>query len=106
MNIIDCTIKMKEERREHYKQLAGFAVDKDLKRLASLLAEANNELINQLNEFKKKQADATLSAIDLSEDVCVLSPGIDVKHPEVSLNRDSDAYLHVVKEIENAAGVL
>ena len=102
MNIIECAIKMKEARRDHYTQLAGYASDKDLKRLGQLLAEANNELINQLNEFRDNLEDALLAAADLSEEVCVFSPRFDVQHPEVSLGRDSDAYLHVVREIENA----
>jgi rubrerythrin len=102
MDILECTIKMKVERRNHYNELAEFAKDKDLKRLASLLAEANTELIKQLDILKASPEAISLTDAELSEDVCVFSPRFDAQHPEVSLKRDSDAYLHVVKEIQDA----
>lgn len=106
MNIIECSIKMKEERRDHYKQLAEFAKDKDLKRLASLLAEANNELIEQISKLKKIPEVTSSTGTELSKDVCVFIPRFDAQHPEVGLKSDSDAYLHVVKEIKDAIELL
>lgn len=102
MNIIECTIKMKEERRAHYEQLAKSAQDKELERLAVLLADSNNELITKLNGLKESTEVEGLADIDLSADVCVFSPLLDAKHPEVALSRDTNAYLHVVKEIGDA----
>lgn len=102
MNIIECAVKMKEERRNHYEQLAEFADDKDLKRLALLLADANSELIKQLGLLNKSPEVASLTEAALSADVCVFSPRFDAKHPEIALSRDSDAYRHVVKEIKES----
>ena len=102
MDIIECTIKIKEERRNHYELLARSAEDKELERLASLLADANSELINKLKKLKESPEASSLDEAGLSEKVCVFSPSFDAKHPEVSLSRDSDAYRHVVKEIEEA----
>lgn len=102
MNIIECAIKMKEERRNHYRQLAVFAGDTELERLAVLLAEANSELISRLEKLNKSPEVASLTENALSADVCVFSPRFDAKHPEIALSHDSDAYLHVVNEIRDS----
>lgn len=102
MKIIECIIKIKEERRSHYEQLAKSATDKELERLAMLLADANTQLLKKLKKLKESPEAVSLNEAGLSEKVCVFSPSFDAKHPEVALSRDSDAYRHVVKEIEEA----
>lgn len=102
MDIIECSIKMKEERRHHYEQLANFTNNKELKRLAMLLVAADDELILQLRKMKDGPDAAVLAEGAIGENVCVFTPRFDPQHPEESLKRDSDAYLHVVKEVEDA----
>lgn len=102
MDIFECSIKMKEERRNHYERLADYTTNKELKRLALLLADADDELINQLKKLKDNPEFAAFSEIALVDNVCVFTPRFDPQHPEESLKRDSDAYQHVVKEIGDA----
>jgi rubrerythrin len=102
MNIFECTIKMKEERRGHYLQLADSTEDQQLKRIALLLADANSELIRQVREIEKSGEAASSSADELSESVCMFTSRFDARHPDVALSSDSDAYRHVVAEIEDA----
>ena len=96
MNILECTIKMKQETQAHYEALAEIAPDKDLKRLFSLMAAAEGEHIDTLVAMKKdvKNADR------LEESVCVYSSRVDPQHLEEVLRDDPDAYRHVVREEE------
>lgn len=102
MNIIECSIKMKEDRRNHYEQLANSAGSKELRQLAMLLVNADTELIDQLKKIKETPDAASLAGAAIGGNVCVFTPSFDPQHPEESLKRDSDAYLHVVKEVEDA----
>lgn len=101
MNILECTIKMKEETRAHYERLSEAVTEKELKRLFSMLAAAEDEHIGKLMVLKdnmNKIGSLTFSALD--ESVCVFSPHIDPRHLAESLSHDPDAYRHVVQEEE------
>lgn len=101
MNILECTIKMKQETRAHYERLSEAVTEKEMKRLFSLLAAAEDEHIEKLsalNDAMNKSDTSTLNAFD--ESVCVFSPHIDPRHLAEALSNDPDAYRHVVREEE------
>jgi len=101
MNILECTIKMKQETRTHYSRLAESVTDNELKRLFSLLAAAEDEHIDKLVAVKdtlKKTNMLDFSRIE--ESVCVYSPHLDARHLAEALRNDPDAYRHVVQEEE------
>lgn len=101
MNILECTIKMKQETRAHYARLAEAVTDNELKRLFSLLAAAEDEHIEKLIALKATMKTMDASAFTpLEESVCVFSPHIDPRHLAETLRNDPDAYLHVVHEEE------
>jgi rubrerythrin len=99
MNIIECTIKMKQETRDHYERLVEAVTDDELKRLFSLLAAAEGEHIDKLVVLKNnmnKMGTPAFNALD--ESVCVFNPHIDPRHLAETLRDDPDAYMHVVHE--------
>ena len=101
MNILECTIKMKQETRAHYERLAEAVTEKELKNLFSLLASAEDEYIEKLTALKgsmDKRGKVDFNPLD--ESVCVFSPNIDPRHLAESLRNDPDAYRHVVQEEE------
>lgn len=103
MNILECTIKMKQETQAHYERLAEAVNEKELKRLFSMLAAAEDEHIEKLLELKdtmNKGGRLTMNTLD--ESVCVFSPHIDPRHLAETLSNDPDAYRHVVQEEEEA----
>jgi rubrerythrin len=101
MNILECTIKMKQETRSHYEQLSEIASEKEMKRLFSLLASAEDEHIGKLIALKDNMKIINGAAFNsLVEGVCVFSPHIDPRHLAETLQNDPDAYLHVVHEEE------
>jgi len=101
MNILECTIKMKQETRAHYVRLAGAVTDNELKRLFSLLAAAEDEHIEKLVTLKATMKKMDVSSFNpIDESVCVFSPHIDPRHLAETLRNDPDAYRHVVQEEE------
>ena len=101
MNILECTIKMKQETRGHYERLSEIVSENELKRLFSMLAAAEDEHIGKLIEFKNTiNIGGEISATTLDESVCVFSPHIDPRHLAETLRNDPDAYRHVVQEEE------
>ena len=103
MNIIECTIKMKNAMREHYERLAKVVTNAELKQLFSLLAAAEVEHIGKLLEMEEYAKEYDEQGFKgLEESVCVYSPRVDALHLAESLNHDPDAYRHVVQEEEEA----
>lgn len=101
MNILECTIKMKQETRAHYERLAEAVTEKELKRLFSMLAAAEDEYIEKLSALKDSMnKTGAINFNPLDESVCVFSPNIDPRHLAESLRNDPDAYQHVVHEEE------
>jgi rubrerythrin len=101
MNILECTIKMKQETQAHYERLSEAVTEKELKRLFSLLAAAEQEHVEKLEVMKNNinnVGDILFNTLD--EGVCVFSPHIDPRHLAESLQNDPDAYRHVVQEEE------
>lgn len=101
MSILECTIKMKKETCAHYEQLAEVVTDKELKRLFTLLAAAEEEHIGNLLVLQRNMSKLDVQDMGrLDESVCVFSPHIDPRHMAETLRNDPDAYLHVVHEEE------
>lgn len=101
MNILECTIKMKKETRDHYGRLAEAVADAELKRLFSLLAAAEDEHIDKLVALQDEMKTYDVGDLNrLEESVCVYSPHIDPRHLAEALRHDPDAYRHVVEEEE------
>jgi rubrerythrin len=101
MNILECTIKMKQETRAHYERLSEAVGEKELKQLFTLLAAAEGEHIGKLEILKTNMSKVeALSFNALDEGVCVFSPHIDPRHLAEALKNDPDAYQHVVHEEE------
>lgn len=101
MNILECTIKMKKETRDHYGRLAEAVADAELKRLFSLLAAAEDEHIDKLVALQDEMNTYDVEDLNrLEESVCVYSPHIDPRHLAEALRHDPDAYRHVVEEEE------
>lgn len=101
MNILDCTIKMKRETRAHYERLAEAVTDVELKRLFSLIAEAEGEHVEKLVALQDNMNRFDVQDLNrLEESVCVYSPHIDARHLADALRNDPDAYRHVVEEEE------
>jgi len=101
MNILECTIKMKQETRAHYERLSEAVTEKELKRLFFLLAAAEEEHIEKLTVLKDNMNKVGgLSFNTLDESVCVFSSHIDPRHLAETLRNDPDAYRHVVQEEE------
>ena len=101
MNIVECTIKMKQETRAHYERLAEAVTEKEIKRLFSLLAAAEDEHIEKLRALGDTMSRSDASALNaLEESVCVYNPHIDPRHLAEALRNDPDAYRHVVQEEE------
>jgi rubrerythrin len=101
MNILECTIKMKQETRAHYERLSEAVTEKEMKQLFSLLASAEDEHIEKLRALSDTMNKTDASALNaLDESVCVFSPHIDPRHLAEALRNDPDAYRHVVQEEE------
>ncbi len=98
MNIIECTIKMKEESRAHYERLAEAVQDKEVKRLFVLLAAAEEEQLTVLNEMNNRIGLESGEAGNLSGDVCTFRPFLRTENLARELQSDPDAYRHVISE--------
>lgn len=98
MNIIECTIKMKEESRAHYERLAEAVQDKEVRRLFTLLASAEEEQLAVLNTMNKRMSLEGGEAGNLSGDVCTFRPLLRRENLAQELRNDPDAYRHVISE--------
>lgn len=104
MNIIECTIQMKEQAREHYRQLAERVAGPELQRIFTMLAAAEEEHIQRLLLIGEELKDGLTAAVE--EGACRFNPAIGLDDPERELKNDPDAYLHMVKEEEDTIGFL
>lgn len=104
MNIIECTIKMKEESRDHYERLAGAVKDKEVSSLFSLLAAAEQEQLAALNDMNNRMRFEGGEAGDLSGDVCTFRPLLRRENLAKELRDDPDAYRHVISEEHETLG--
>lgn len=102
MNLINCTIKMKEEARAHYTRLAEAVGEKETKRIFSLLASAEEEHLRMLREMKSHAEFVSADRWGMEDSVCAYRPNIDAANVRESLRDDPDAYRHVTAEEKEA----
>lgn len=98
MNLIECTIKMKEEARAHYERLAEAISDKEMKRIFALLAAAEEEHLVMLRKLGSRAATMSRDEWGVDDAACSFRPRIDVINPGESLRNDPDGYRHVTEE--------
>jgi len=102
MNIIDCTIKMRKEAQANYANLSLAAADKELKRLFSLLAVAEDEHIDKLTAIKAEVMISPTTEYRLDDSVCAYRTRLNPDNLGEALRNDPDAYLHVLKDEEKS----
>jgi len=102
MNIIDCTIKMRKEAQSNYANLSLAIADKEMKRLFSLLALAEDEHIDKLLAIKAESMIAPITEYRLTDSVCAYRTKLNPDTIGAALSDDPDAYLHVIKDEEKS----
>jgi len=100
MNIIECTIKMRKEAQANYANLSMAIADKELKRLFSMLAAAEDEHIDKLQGINEEFKLSATTDNRFSDGVCVYNPQMNARNLKKALRNDPDAYMHVLKEEE------
>lgn len=104
MNLIECTIKMKEETRAHYLRLAEAVTDHELKRIFTLLASAEEEHVRTLSKMNDHLHHEQPEGVAFTESVCVFRPFLDAANLGKELKNDPDAFSHVVSDEEETIG--
>ncbi len=102
MNIIDCTIKMRKEAQANYANLSLAAADKELKRIFSLLALAEDEHIDKLTAIRAETTTSMATEYRLDNSVCAYRTQLKPDRLGETLRSDPDAYLHVLKDEEKS----
>jgi len=102
MNIIDCTIKMRKEAQANYANLSLAVTDKELKRLFSLLALAEDEHIDKLMAIQAETMISPTIQYRLDNSVCAYRTKLNPANLGDALHNDPDGYLHVVKDEEKS----
>ncbi len=100
MNIFDCAIKMEEEARESYENMAVASDVPELKNLFTLLAQAEQEHHDALLALKKNVDLQQIPFKGVQEAACLFTPLLAQRGQMEGLKNDSDAYQLVVKEEE------
>jgi rubrerythrin len=99
MNVFDCAIKMEEEARMFYEEMATAATVPELKNLFTMLAAAEQEHHNALVKIKGVNTqDIRFEA--LQEASCLFRPLLAKRDFMAGLTDDPDAYRHAVLEEE------
>ena len=102
MNIIDCTIKMRKEAQANYANLSLAVADKEMKRLFSMLALAEDEHIDKLTAIKAEAMISPTTEYRLDNSVCAYRTRLNPANLGDVLRNDPDAYLHVIKDEEKS----
>ena len=101
MNIFDCAIKMEEEARMYYEELAAAATVPELKNLFTMLAAPEQEHHDALVEMKGKIDPNKSRFKALQEAACLFKPLLAKRDLMAEMKEDPNAYQHVVKAEEN-----
>ena len=101
MNAFDCAIKMEEEARGFYENLAANADVPELKNLFTLLAAAEKEHLDTLVEMKERVNPQKAAFKALEEAACVFKPLLAKRDFMAGQSGYPDAYRQVVKEEED-----
>jgi rubrerythrin len=100
MNSIDCAIKMEEQARMNFEQLAAATTIPELKNLFTLLAAAEEEHHEALIRIKRRAGSQGARFSALQEAACTFRPLLTKRELVAELKLDPDAYKHVVKQEE------
>lgn len=100
MNIIDCTIQMRKEAQQNYANLSLAVADRQMKRLFSLLALAEDEHIDKLMAIQTETMTSPAPDNRLSSSACSYKSSLQPENLGNLLRQDADAYLHVLKDEE------
>ena len=100
MNIFDCAIKMEEDARVYYENLATTVTVPELKTLFSMLAASEREHLDALVEMKGGIDPQKTSFGALDEASCVFRPLLEKREIIAELKDDPDAYRHAVRNEE------
>lgn len=101
MNIFDCAIKMEEEAREYYENLATAVTVPELKNLFSMLAAAEHEHYDALVRMKENVDPQNVRFRALEEAACVFKPLLAKRALIAELKDDPDAYRHALQKEED-----
>ena len=102
MNIFDCAIKMEEEARIYNEKLAAATTVPELKNLFTMLAAAEQEHHDALVKMKGSSDPQKAHFKALQEAACFFKPLMAKRDLIAEMKEDPDAYIHVVKEQEEA----
>ena len=102
MNIFDCALKMEQDAKAHYEQLAEAAPVPELKNLFGMLAAAETEHYDSLMKMKEDPSSGGGEFKALKEAACAFRPLLDKRDVIAGLKGDEDGYQHVVKEEEDS----
>ena len=100
MNIFDCAIKMEEEARMYYEQLAADTSVPELKNLFTMLAESEQEHHDALVALKESKGHVVADFKDLQGAACHFKPLLEKSDLLDGSVVDSKVYLNIVKEEE------
>ncbi|MDP2755559.1 MAG: ferritin family protein, partial [Nitrospirota bacterium] len=101
MNIFDCAIKMEQEARKFYENLAADATDPELQNLFTLLAESEQEHHDALVKIKKDIDHLKVEFKDLQEAACLFNPAMTKRDSAAEQMEQPDGYQRIVKQEEN-----
>lgn len=91
MNIVECTIIIKNETRAHYERLSEIVSGHELKRLFSLFAAAEGEHIERLAVLERNMKTVLDKDLELlAEGACALGPRMDLLHVAETMKDDAD----------------
>jgi rubrerythrin len=100
MNIFDCAIRMEEEARGYYENLATTAAVPELKDLFSMLAASEQEHLDTLVRMQKGIDPRKAMFGALEEASCIFKPLLTKRDLMTELKNDPDSYRHAVQEEE------
>lgn len=105
MNIFEGAIRMEEEARKCYEELAAAATVPELKRLFTLLAAAEQEHRDTLVRLREniKPSESRFTTLDVAAGV--FRPLLSKRELMAELAGDPDAYRHVVAGEEKGIGL-
>ena len=104
MNVFDCAIKMEEQARVYYEQLAQAAASHELKNLFTTLALAEQEHHDALVEMKASMDPQKSQLEALQEAPCLFKPLPAKRELMAELKQSPDAYQMVVRQEQKSVG--
>lgn len=98
MNIFDCAIKMEEDARVYYEQLAASSGTQELKNLFTMLAEAEQEHHDALVRLSAGIDSPKVLFKALREADCLFKPALARREHVAELKKAPDGYLMVIRQ--------